>query len=227
MALDTEADETNNVGDAVNFSARIYPVATINPKTGLATDLVATLFEATSLVFAQAKTETFVLGQVKVCLALQNLLEANGFSVSMSHFILLLNELSLVRKLGKDGSRNCYAYQVMNPAFFEQRITVEVVEAALRSLKYRKQQHDTVAALKRQVAELSAASAKALTTVDVSVPTDREVELLAQLELANEQAERLEAQIASLNADLAEKASALSLDERMKVAKARLLKLAK
>ena len=221
MALDTEADETNNVGDAVNFSARIYPVATINPKTGLATDLVATLFEATSLVFAQAKTETFVHGQVKVCLALQNLLEANGFSVSMSHFILLLNELSLVRKLGKDGSRNCYAYQVMNPAFFEQRITVEVVEAALRSLKYRKKQHDTVAALRRKVAELSAV------TVDVSVPTDREVELLAQLELANEQAERLEAQIASLNADLAEKASALSLDERMKVAKARLLKLAK
>ena len=109
----------------------------------------------------------------------------------------------------------------MNPAFFEQRITVEVVEAALRSLKYRKKQHDTVAALRRKVAELSAV------TVDVSVPTDREVELLAQLELANEQAERLEAQIARLNADLAEKASALSLDERMKVAKARLLKLAK
>lgn len=224
MALDTETDEMNFAGGAANFSAKIYPIATVNPKTGLATDLVATLFEATSLVFAQSKTETFVHGQIKVCLALQALLETNGFSVSMSHFMLLLNELSLVRKLVKDGSRNCYSYQVMNPAYFHQRITVEVVEAALRSLEDRKKQHDTVAALRRQVAELSALPA---VTVDVSVPTDREVELLAQLELANEQAERLEAQIARLNTNLAEKASALSLDERMKAAKDKLLKLAK
>ncbi len=154
----------------------------------------------------------------------------------IADFLLVMQEIGLIR---------CYArgthskWEVCDESYAEAFLTPLALDKAIANVQER---HRRTTELRRAKENLQRMNAYAdeleaqgpvsnLAPVSVGVepviaqatePTDNEVMLLAALEQATEKLGQQAVEITTLNAELAKKAAALSLDERVKAAMAKL-----
>lgn len=124
-----------------NITTGVYQISTVNPETGHGEDFIATVRQATNLLYSKG-----VVGATGRCTLTDSpdrLLSEAGFTVAVEHFVLFLDRIGLVRKLHKEGSNTgVYCYLVFDPTFFDLLVTDASVIAVLKQMRERRSLQD-------------------------------------------------------------------------------------
>jgi len=200
----TKTKQTTKPADEIGLE---FSIATTNPKMGCdGSNLLETARAAVTHLATLCKQNS--KGRCTGVFAITKTLEDVGFQTSMPHFVLFLQQLGVVKKLGKSGM-SLYKFMVIDPDFFDLMVSQESVDLALKQMAKRRKELASTLALRKQVEVLEKALQEERLKRSESTPGSLEqlAEVVALLEGCREELKASQVQAELLQKELHDRTS--------------------